>query len=303
MAVEDGMQQELTPEIWAMITKSRRSTWVSMMESLPDKGYQVVDLRKEDGFMSRLAIKKTYEGDPRGIFIVCAGGGFLFKSFNEALPVAEYFYDQGINAAILDYHVSSGNEMGIDNGAFRMAGDDGLAAVRYLRANAAELGIDPDHIAIGGFSAGGMLSGYVATRFDYGDPAAQDPLQKVSSRPDAALILYGAFSSTSSIPAGPGAMTREEIAKACELDNVRHIRTDCPPMFVFQTHGDDPRIGLNFCMELAVHGVPYEIHTFEDGPHGGGLYNGKDETPDVPHTSLWSMIAADWLRTRGFAGK
>ena len=74
-------------------------------------------------------------------------------------------------------------------------------------------------------------------------------------------------------------------------------------MFVFQTHADDPRIVLNFCMELAMHGVPYEIHTFERGPHGGGLYNGKDETPDEPHTALWGSIAADWLKTRGFGEK
>jgi hypothetical protein len=53
-------------------------------------------------------------------------------------------------------------------------------------------------------------------------------------------------------------------------------------------------------MELAVHGVPYEIHTFEDGPHGGGLYNGKDETPDLPHTAMWAAIAADWLKGRGY---
>ena len=95
-------------------------------------------------------------------------------------------------------------------------------------------------------------------------------------------------------------MTREQIAEAARLDNIRNIRPDCPPMFVFQTHGDDPRIALNFCMELAVHGVPYEIHTFEDGPHGGGLYNGKDETPDIPHTAMWAEIAADWLLKKGY---
>ena len=234
------------------------------------------------------------------MFLVCPGGGFMFKSWNEALPVAEYFYEKGVNVAILDYHVNPESGMSIDPVARRMAGDDGLAAIRYLRANAETLGIDPEHIAIGGFSAGGMLSGYVATQFDYGDPAAADPSARVSSRPDAALILYAAYSETSSIPAGPGGLSREQIVEANRLDNVRNIRTDSPPMFVFQTHGDDPRIALNFCMELAVHGVPFEIHTFEEGPHGGALFNGKDETPDVPHTALWAEIAADWLIRRGW---
>ena len=300
MAVEDGKMQEFNNEMLKKLVSSRRESFARMMEEIAQKDYEIVELREEAGFTARLAVKKAHPGAARGMFIVCAGGGFLFKSWNEALPVAEKFYDCGINVAILDYHVAEGYVLGIDSGAAQMAGEDGLQAVRYLRKNAQRYGILPDHIAIGGFSAGGMLSGYAATKFDYGDPEAGDELRRVSSRPDAALILYGAFSNTSSIPQGPGGMTREELARACSLDNVRNIRTDCPPMFVFQTHGDDPRIALNFCMELAVHGVPYEIHTFEEGPHGGALYNGRDDTPDIPHTAMWADIAADWLLSRGF---
>ena len=292
MAAEDKKATGPTMEMLEALVKSREETWAKMMESLPGSGYEIVGLREEAGFTARLAIKKP-AGAPRGILIVCAGGGFRFKSYNEALPVAEYFFEKGIGAAILDYHVKSDGPMKIDPETNRMAGEDGLEAVRYLREHAARYNILPDRIAIGGFSAGGMLSGYAATQFARTGAG-------VSSRPDAALILYGAFSATSSVPAGPGGMTRLEIAEANRIDNARNIRTDCPPMFVFQTHGDDPRIALGFCMELAVHGVPYEIHTFEDGPHGGGLYNGKDETPDEPHTALWAPIAADWLLRKGY---
>lgn len=295
MAVEDGKMPEFTPDMFRQLVTAREEKWAEMMGQLELQGYTVVDLREEAGFTAKLAIKPAKESG-RGIFIVCAGGGFRFKSWNEALPVAEYFYEKGIGVAILDYHVGKGEGLNIDPNVNRMAGDDGLEAVRYLRKNAKELGIAENHIAIGGFSAGGMLSGYVATKFDYGDPDTG----LVSSRPDAALILYGAFSATSGIPAGPGGLSREQIQQANALDNVRNIRVDCPPMFVFQTHGDDPRIALNFCMELAVHGVPYEIHTFEDGPHGGGMYNGLEETPDEPHTALWPMIAADWLLHKGY---
>lgn len=299
MAVEDGKVQEFSPEIMKEFVRGRHESFNAMMKQCEESGYKIVNLREEAGFTARLAIKKPHEGK-RGMLIVCAGGAFWFKSYNEALPVAEYFYEKGINTAILDYHVNP-ERMIEDNGVtIRMAGEDGLQAVRYIRANAEKYNTCPEHIAIGGFSAGGMLSGYAATKFDSGNPEASDPLLRVSSRPDAALILYGAFSHTSSVPSGPGGMTREQIAAANELDNVRNIRVDSPPMFVFQTHGDDPRIALNFCMELAMHGVPYEIHTFEEGPHGGGLYNGKDETPDVPHTAMWAAVAADWLIHRGF---
>ena len=301
MAVEDGKMQGFTPEDILKLIQSRRNRFEKMMGSLENQDYEVINLRKEAGFTARLAVKKAHEGRARGIFIVCPGGGFLFKSWNEALPVSEYFYRAGLNVAILDYHVNEGITIDLtENEAFRMAGEDGLEALRYLRSHAEQYHILPDHIAIGGFSAGGLLSGYAATKFDYGDEQAEDPLRKVSSRPDAALILYGAFSNTSSVPPLTGGMTREEIVTANKLDTVRNIRVDSPPMFVFQTHGDDPRIALNFCMELAVHGVPYEIHTFEEGPHGGGLYDGKEETPDIPHTAMWASIAADWLKSRGF---
>lgn len=299
MSVEDGKMFEFTPEMFAGLVKSRRESFAKMMKELPEKDYEIVELREEEGFTARLAVHRTYE-DKRGMFIICPGGGFMFKSWNEALPVADFFYEKGVNVAILDYHVSQEEFPTMEMRYEKLAGEDGLQAIRYLRANAEKYNLLPDRIAIGGFSAGGMLSAYAATQFDYGDPTAADPLLRISSRPDAALILYGAFSMTSSVPPATGGMSREEIAEANKLDNIRNIRVDCPPMFVFQTHGDDPRIALNFCMELAVHGVPYEIHTFEDGPHGGGLYNGKDETPDIPHTAMWASIAADWLRHHGF---
>lgn len=301
MAVEDGMLQELDVENFLKLIRDRHKSFTDMMDSLESKDYEVIQLHEEACFTARLAVKKAHAGKARGIFIVCPGGGFLFKSWNEALPVAEYFYQAGLNVAILDYHVNKDVVYNLgENEAYPMAGEDGLEAVRYLRSHAEQYNILPDHIAIGGFSAGGLLSGYAATKFDYGDEKAEEPLKRVSSRPDAALILYGAFSSTSSVPPLTGGMTREEIAAANRLDTIRNIKVDSPPMFVFQTHGDDPRIALNFCMELAVHGVPYEIHTFEEGPHGGGLYNGKDETPDLPHTAMWASIAADWLKNRGF---
>ena len=174
MAVEDGKMQEFTPDMFKNLIITRREKWIQMMGQLEEMGYSLVDVREEAGFTARLAIKPSKESG-RGMFIVCAGGGFMFKSWNEALPVAEFFYESGIGVAILDYHVKQEGAIEIGGEINRQAGDDGLAAIRYLRANASEYGIAPDHIAIGGFSAGGMLSGYAATKFDYGDPDAVVP--------------------------------------------------------------------------------------------------------------------------------
>lgn len=66
----------------------------------------------------------------------------------------------GLNAAILDYHVDASKPMGISMEIQLSAAEDGLAAIRYLRSHADEYGIPTDKIAIGGFSAGGILNGW-----------------------------------------------------------------------------------------------------------------------------------------------
>ena len=92
-----------------------------------------------------------------------------------------------------------------------------------------------------------------------------------------------------------------EQAKQALNDPIRNIHPDYPPMSVFQTHADDPRHALNFCYELACNGGPYELYTFEEGPHGGSLYDGKHEdSPYFPHTARWASLALEWLEDKGF---
>ena len=300
MAEDMQKKPDYTDNDWTWLIQDRVAKWRGMLDEVKALGWQFVDLREDLGFMSRLVMLPVHEGPKRGMLIVCAGGGFCFKSANEAKPVAEFFHKTGINTAILDYHVDPTKPMGQSVEVQISAGKDGLAAVRYLRAHADELGILPGKIAIGGFSAGGMISAFTATQFDYGKPESKDELLAVSSRPDAALILYGAMSH-SGLGSGVGQYDCELQAELCRYDAIRNIRSDCPPMFVFQTHKDDPRHALQFCYELACKGVPYEIHTFEDGPHGGALYDGKcEDSPLFKHTAQWAPLAAEWLEGKGF---
>lgn len=148
----------------------------------------------------------------RGMVIVCAGGAFLFQSSNEAKPVAEFFHNAGLNAAVLEYRVKPYEVPAIPI-------QDGLRAVRFVRTYAAQWGIPQDKIAIGGFSAGGMLSAGVATHYDNGDPKARDPVDRASSRPDAVLLLYGVES-----PQAP-----ERRTQVYDPDTARRLR--CKTLF------------------------------------------------------------------------
>lgn len=290
--------------IFEQLIPSREALWENMKNELASEGIERLDIWGSiipadptgTGFRSGLYLYPVHK-HTAGTFIICAGGAFLFKSFNEAKPVAEYFYSRGFNAAILDYTVKGLSNADLQN-VKEAAGKYALQAIRYLRANADKYGIPADKIAIGGFSAGGMTSQMAATRYDFGDHEADDPVLRVSSRPDAVLLLYGAFSSTTSI-GGLGYDANKQ-NDAARLDPIRNIRFDCPPVFIFQTNADDPRNALVFAMELAHRGISYEIHTFTEGPHGGGLYNGLEDTPRFDHTAKWADLAADWLRIQGF---
>lgn len=288
----------------------RWAKWEKMTEELASKGIFRTDIwggnapehPAHDGFKAGLWIYPAVEGEPRGMFIICAGGAFMFKSSNEAKPVAEYFHNAGINTAILDYSVyPSNNDDSVNGGpGVRLnAGQDALQAIRFLRANAEKYGINADRIAIGGFSAGGMTSQLAATMFDYGDPTSEDPIRRVSSRPDAVLLLYGAFANTLDVGKTGYDMKRQNMI--ARTDPVQNIGCDCPPVFIFQTTEDDTRSSIKWANELVNKGIPYEIHIFNEGPHGAGLYDGNDpDSPLFAHTARWAELAAEWLRLQGF---
>ena len=287
-------------EQWKAWKERGDRNWARMWETYRSEGLEPVNLwrdgapgyRPEYGQpQPRLLLLPVHTDRPRGTVIVCAGGAFEIKSDYEARPVAAFFHDRGFNAAVLDYRLRPYSR---DDAAA-----DGKRAVRWLRFHAGELGILPDRIAIGGFSAGGMLAGDVATLFDAGNPDASCPVDRVSSRPDAALIWYGAFSPTSA-DSGMG-YDPEKQRELARHDMVRNLRPDCPPFFVFQTHSDDPRLSMRLGSALADFGIPFEVHTFQDGPHGGGLYNGADSNGfDFPHTARWAGLCAEWLEGCGF---
>lgn len=276
--------------------------WRTMINKFKDEGIEpteywgskIPNFSPEHGQpRPKLFILPIHKDKPRGMLIVCAGGAFLFKSNHEAKPVAEFFHQCGLNTAVLDYRVSPYTKT--DSCL------DALRAIRYLRYHAVELGILPDKIAIGGFSAGGMLSGMAGTLFDYGNPDAEEAIDRVSSRPDAVLLLYGAMSMRDGVGANGPRYDIEKENKIARMNNLKNLRFDCPPFFIFQTHSDDPRSSMDFGKELADRGIPFEVHTFREGPHGGGLYDGKDEhSPLFPHTAHWAELAAEWLEGYGF---
>ncbi|HEY5465456.1 MAG TPA: alpha/beta hydrolase [Clostridia bacterium] len=234
----------------------------------------------------------AHAGPPRGIVIVCAGGAFMYKSDDEAGHTAARFHAAGFQVAILDYRVYPYTQ--------RDWLADGKRAIRYVRTHAAEWNVRPDKIAMLGYSAGGMLSGMCGTLFDYGDTDAEDPVERVSCRPDTAMLCYGAFCRASFPKEGTG-FDRAAQQEAASFAPEKNVRNDCPPFFMFQTLEDDPRNILTMGMALADRGILMEAHLFPTGAHGQGLYDGKHPSePLDKHTVHWSELAVEWLEMLDF---
>ena len=230
-----------------------------------------------------------------GTILVACGGGFESRTGCEGFNVAEYFATRGYNCAILTYRLKPYGR--------KDALDDMQRAIRLIREKKEEFGVS-DKVVCMGFSAGGMLSGNAATQFDYGNKESDDPIERQSSRPDGAVLGYGAFC-FAGLPGGffvdpfsdfirnPFFANTEELFYYSPEIN---ISRETPPFFIWQTNSDDPRNSFTLGQALTAKGIPFEMHLFPEGVHGLALADGhNDLAMDIPQVHKWADMCCGWL--------
>src|SRR5262245_43142124 len=121
--------------------------------------------------------------------VVCPGGGYRALASHEGHDIAVWLNSIGVTAIVLKYRLGPKYQ-------HPAMMQDALRAIRTVRAKAAEWKIDPNRVGIMGFSAGGHLASTAATHFDSGDPNANDPIEKMSSRPDLLVLCYPVITMT-----------------------------------------------------------------------------------------------------------
>ena len=231
-------------------------------------------------------------------FVVCPGGGYGGLAVDhEGVQVAKWFNGLGVSAFVLHYRLGS------QGYHFPTQLIDVQRAIRHVRANAQQYGIDPNRIGIIGFSAGGHLTSMAATMFDE-KPAGMtnDAIDQVSARPDVAAPTYPVITMTEDYGhkgsrknlLGPN-NDNEELAKHVSTET--RVTANTPPIFIFQTDEDTAVPAENavaFYLACRKNKVPAELHIYRPGPHGVGLFLGD------PVLGTWSMHLRDWLRNQGF---
>ncbi len=241
----------------------------------------------------RMEFFPAKNGKGRGLVIVCPGGGYSFLSYrNEGAPIVKMLNDAGVNAAILLYRVP-----GNLNGALL----DAARAVRLARSKAEAWNIDPNKIAIMGFSAGAHLSARISTRFSEVNYEAIDDSDKLSARPDGTILIYPAYcdkpfyrerfllNKRSDIPT-------KDYNHDYELSDDLTARRDAPPAFIVQTQDDRmcKNSSIAYYLALKGAGVPATLFMCDKGGHGYGLRNKTDLV------SIWPEICVKWLKDKGF---
>jgi acetyl esterase/lipase len=147
-----------------------------------------------------------------------------------------------------------------------------------VRGHAQAWDLDPHRIGILGFSAGGHLAAVASTNYDKRRYDALDDNDKVSCRPDFAVLVYpGYLGTVGHLPA--------------------EIRVDAqtPPVFLAHAGDDRALVEGSIAMYLALWQakVPAELHVYASGGHGFGL------RPTGKPAPTWPKRCEEWLRERG----
>ncbi len=222
--------------------------------------------------------------------VVCPGGGYQMLAMDhEGVQIARWLNSIGIAAFILKYRLGPRYH----HPAPLL---DAQRALRTVRCRAQEFGVATDQIGVWGFSAGGHLASTLATHFDAGDPKAADPVDRVSCRPDFAILAYPVISFTTEYVhrgSRENLLGKNPDPKLVELlSNEKQVTKNTPPTFLFHTDADDgvpPENSVLYYLALRKAGVPAEMHIYQRGPHGVGL------APTDQVLSTWADRLADWL--------
>lgn len=265
----------------------------SQSPAVPDRALSGVTTPWLDFFPAR--------GGNGAAIVAIPGGGYHHMAWDkEALDIAAWFAARGVAGFALAYRLPhDGWGGGLDTPLA-----DAQRAVRLVRSQAAQLGIDPQRIAVVGFSAGGHLTANLAAQFARKTYAQQDETDSLSARPDLAAPIYPATlikELAALAPAGEPLFGRamDEAEMARQSPHLQ-VPGDAPPHFLVHAE-DDPLVGpehsLALRAALKARKIAVETHLFARGGHGFGIRNTAGlPVADWPDRLMAFGRTTGWIR-------
>jgi acetyl esterase/lipase len=214
--------------------------------------------------------------------VIFPGGGYQILAMDlEGTEVCDWFTAKGITCVLLKYRVPGEGKLP-PSGHYPKspeALEDAQRALRLVRSRAAEWHIDPHKIGVLGFSAGGHLSAAISNHFNDRIYKPVDNIDKVSCRPDFAVVLY------------PGHL---KLDGKLGLNPDIRVTSKTSPTFMLQAENDPVDTidnSLVYYEALKKAKVPVELHLYAEGGHAFGL-----RKTNYPITD-WPELVAKWLKT------
>lgn len=245
-------------------------------------------------------IRKNYvefsDGRRRPAMLVIPGGGYRMVSDREGCPIAISYLQSGFHAFVLKYSVAPVT--------FPAQLIEAGMAMAWIRENADKYGIDTEHVASVGFSAGGHLCGMLATMFD--DKSLFDALGEKAKlcRPNAVILSYPVISSGEYAHRGSfinlSGSEDQEVQNKYSLEY--KVTENTPPAFIWSTFNDMTvpcENSLYMALAYRKAKVPMELHIFEPGRHGLSTCD-KDVNSEENTVRVWLDLSKTWLKNRGF---
>ena len=205
---------------------------------------------------------------PRPAIVFFFGGGWTGGTPTQFEPQSRHLADRGMIAIVADYRVKTRQDAKPADCV-----SDAKACVRWVRANAARLGIDPERIAVGGGSAGGHLAASVATLPGL-DTAKDD--KSVSCLPNA-LVLFNPGTVMAPFPGldlkgfGAGLDKEKFGCEPTEISPLHHVKKGTPPTIIFHGKADTtvPYSTVEkFAEVMKATGNRCDLVGYEGQPHG-----------------------------------
>ncbi|WP_084385116.1 alpha/beta hydrolase [Novosphingobium naphthalenivorans] len=231
--------------------------------------------------------------------VVFPGGGYEFLAMDlEGTEVCDWLTSRGITCVLLKYRVPDSGPTWKDGHRYYppvpTALQDAQRTLGLVRQHAAQWHVDPGKIGVIAFSAGGHLAAALSTNFAQRAYKPLDAADKLSCRPDFAVIVY------------PGHLWvhEDENSKTRDASDLKlrpdiRVRSDTPPTFLLHAENDDVdsvQQSLTYYVALKEAGVPAEMHLYAQGGHAFGL------RPTKLPIGQWPELVEQWLHTIGVFG-
>jgi acetyl esterase/lipase len=234
--------------------------------------------------------------DRRAAIVFFFGGGWKSGSPGQFEQQCKHLAERGMVAITADYRVRDRHQT-----LANVCVEDGRSAIRWVRAHASKLGIDPQRVAAGGGSAGGHVAACLGV--------IRDPDESAGSRPDA-LVLFNPAVVLAPIE-GKYPIDEDRLAELRErmgvelvaLSPYHHVDKDAPPTIVFHGQADTAvpyRTAELFTEAMTAVGAKCRLVGYEGMPHGffnygreGGKYEETLAEMDKFLTSLGYLDARE----------